>query len=350
MISHSRPTLDDSDRKAVLSVLESGHLVQGEKVACFEKKLAAFIGTKSGVAVSSGTAALHLALLGLEVGPGDEVIFPTFVCGALLQAVSYVGATSVLADIDSRTFNVDAGDLKKRVTKKTKAIIVPHMFGLPADMEEILSLGIPVIEDCAQSIGAKYGNAKAGSLGKVSIFSFYATKMLATGEGGMVLSGDEDLLERVRDLRDYDEREDHQLRFNYKMTDMQAALGISQLKKLPLFIWRRREIAECFNRCLDGGNALPPDAPPGREHVYYRYVILHEGDSTSFIHEMRKKGVDCRRPVFKPLHRYLNISGYPVAEDIWRRSVSIPLYPSMMNGERRHITDHLQALLARKGR
>ncbi|MCX5833836.1 MAG: DegT/DnrJ/EryC1/StrS family aminotransferase [Deltaproteobacteria bacterium] len=350
MISHSRPTLDDSDRKAVLSVLESGHLVQGEQVARFEKELTTFIGTKNGVAVSSGTAALHLSLLGLEVGPGDEVIFPTFVCSALLQAVSYVGATPVLADIDPRTFNIDVVDLKKRVTKKTKAIIVPHMFGLPADMEEILSLGIPVIEDCAQAIGAKYGSARVGSLGKVSIFSFYATKMLATGEGGMVLSDDEDLLERVRDLRDYDEREDHLLRFNYKMTDMQAALGVSQLKKLPLFIWRRREIAESFNRCLDGESALPPVAPPGREHVYYRYVALLDDESAPFIDEMRKKGVDCRRPVFKPLHRYLNLSDYPVAEDVWRRSVSIPLYPSMMNGERRHITDHLQALLARKGR
>ncbi len=349
MISHSRPTLDDSDRKAVLSVLESGHLVQGEKVACFEKDLAAYIGTKSGVAVSSGTAALHLALLGLEVGPGDEVIFPTFVCGALLQAVSYVRATPVLADIDSRTFNIDAGSLKKRITKKTRAIIVPHMFGLPADMEEILSLGIPVIEDCAQAIGSKYGSAKTGSLGKISIFSFYATKMLATGEGGMVLSDDEGILERIRDLRDYDEREDLQLRFNYKMTDMQAALGVSQLKKLPLFIWRRKEIAECFNRCLDGGSALPPVSPPGREHVYYRYVILHEGDSASFIHDMRRKGIDCRRPVFKPLHRYLNLSGYPVAEDVWRRSSSIPIYPSMMNGQRKHITEHLQALLTRGG-
>ena len=348
MISHSRPTLDDSDRKAVLSVLESGHLVQGKQVARFERDLAAFVGTKRGVAVSSGTAALHLSLLALEIGPGDEVIFPTFVCGALLQAVSYVGATAVLADIDSRTFNLDVDDLKKRVTKKTKAVIVPHMFGLPADMEGILSLGIPVIEDCAQAIGAKYNGARAGSLGKVSAFSFYATKMLATGEGGMVLSADEDLLERVRDLRDYDERENHLIRFNYKMTDMQAALGVSQLRKLPLFIWRRREIAECFNRCLEGGGATPPVSPPGREHVYYRYVVLLDGDVESFIEDMRKRRIDCRRPVFKPLHRYLNLSGYPVAEDVWRRSVSVPLYPSMMNGERRLITDQLQSLLARQ--
>jgi perosamine synthetase len=173
--------------------------------------------------------------------------------------------------------------------------------------------------------------------------------MLATGEGGMVLCDDEDLLERVRDLRDYDERDSHRLRFNYKMTDMQAALGVSQLKKLQLFIWRRREIAETFSGCLNGGNALPPFEPAGREHVYYRYVVLLDGDALRFIHDMRKRGVDCRRPVFKPLHRYLNLSGYPVAEDVWKRSVSVPLYPSMMNGERHHIADHLRVLLARKG-
>ncbi len=349
MIPHSRPTLDESDRKAVLSVLESGQLVQGKQVARFERDLAAIIGTKQGVAVSSGTAALHLALLALDIGPGDEVIFPTFVCDALLQAVTYVGAAPVLADIDPRTFNLDVGDLKKRVTKRTKAVIVPHMFGLPADMEEILALGIPVIEDCAQAIGARYNGSRVGSLGRLSIFSFYATKMLATGEGGMVLSHDEDLLARVRDLRDYDGREDHRLRFNYKMTDIQAALGVSQLKKLQLFIWRRREIAQGLDRCLEGGNVLPPFVPTGREHVYYRYVILLDGDVEPFILEMRKRRIDCRRPVFKPLHRYLDLRGYPVAEDIWKRSVSIPLYPSMMNGERKIIADHLQSILARKG-
>ncbi|HRT60945.1 MAG TPA: DegT/DnrJ/EryC1/StrS aminotransferase family protein [Syntrophales bacterium] len=347
MITHSRPTLDESDRKAVLNVLVSGHLVQGKQVARFEGDLASFVGVKHGVAVSSGTAALHLSLLALDVGPGDEAILPTFVCDALLQAVSYTGATPVLADIDPRTFNIAPSDLEKRITKKTKAVIVPHMFGLPADMAEILSLGIPVIEDCAQAVGAKYNGVRVGSLGKMSIFSFYATKMLATGEGGMILSGDENLLEKIRDLRDYDEREDHRLRYNYKMTDMQAALGVSQLKKLPLFIWRRREIAEHFNGCLNDGNAMVPFEPSGREHVYYRYVVLLEGDALPFIDDMRKRGVDCRRPVFKPLHRYLGLSGYPVAEDVWKRSVSIPLYPSMMNGERRQIAEHLQSLLAR---
>ncbi|MBM4272745.1 MAG: DegT/DnrJ/EryC1/StrS aminotransferase family protein, partial [Deltaproteobacteria bacterium] len=244
MIPHSRPTLDQDDYASVLHILKSGHLAQGKQVEQFEKDLSSLIGVRGGVAVSSGTAALHLALLSLNTGSGDEIIIPDFVCTAPLNAIRYTGAVPVIADIDPLTYNIDVGDLKKRLTKKTKAIIIPHMFGLPADMEEILSLGIPVIEDCAQSLGSRYRDSCTGRLGTLSIFSFYATKMIATGEGGMVLSDDESLLEKIRDLRDYDEKELYTVRYNYKMTDFQAAFGISQLKKLFSFIKRRKEIAD----------------------------------------------------------------------------------------------------------
>jgi perosamine synthetase len=208
MIPHSRPTLDKDDAAAVSAVLKSGHLSQGYQVSQFEKALAAFIGTKAGVAVSSGTAALHLSLLALKIGKGDEVILPSYVCTAPFNAVHLVSATPVIADIDRKTFNVDVPDLKKRITPRTKAIIVPHMFGLPADLDEILSLGIPVIEDCALSVGSRYKGQRTGSFGTLSIFSFYTTKMIATGEGGMVLCSREDIIDAVRDLRDYDEKEE----------------------------------------------------------------------------------------------------------------------------------------------
>jgi len=338
MISHSRPTLDQDDYRHVMNVMKSGMLVQGEQVVGFEENLSSFIGVKNGVAVSSGTAAIHLSLIALGIGREDEVIIPSYVCTALLNAVMYVNAVPVIADINRSTFNIDADDLKKRITKKTKAIIVPHMFGLAAEIDRIISFGIPVIEDCAQSIGALYQDHYAGTFGVCSIFSFYATKMLATGEGGMVLSDDDGLSKTIRELRDYDEKDLYSVRYNYKMTDIQAALGISQLKKVPSFIERRRKIADFYAATLQKKTFSIPEVPEERKHIYYRYVLLLD-NASGFIKEMKKKGVECKRPVFKPLHRYLGLSGYPVTEEIWNKAVSIPIYPSLSDEELRRITD-----------
>ena len=332
MIAHSKPTLDQDDYRSIMDVLKSGHLVQGEQVAGFEEALSSFAGVRNGVAVSSGTAALHLVLIALGVGEKDEVIIPSYVCSALLNAVMYVNAVPVVTDIDRFTFNMDADDLKKRVTRKTKAIIVPHMFGLPADIDEILSLGIPIIEDCAQSVGSRYKGGYTGGFGVLSIFSFYATKMLATGEGGMILSDDDRLAGIVRDLRDYNEKDGYSVRYKYKMTDMQAALGISQLKKLPFFIERRKEIAGLYDRTLKGISFPVPAAPEGREHIYYRYVLLLD-DSSKFIEKMQQIGIECRRPVFKTLHEYLGLTGYPVAVEVMDQAVSIPVYPLLGDEE-----------------
>ena len=184
MIPHSRPTLDQKEELAVAAILSSGQVVQGEETQRFETALASEIGVVGAAAVSSGTAALHLALLALEIGEGDEVVIPSFVCPALLNAIRYVRATPVLADINREAFNIDVRDLERRLTGKTRAIIVPHMFGLPADIDDITALGIPVIEDCAQSLGSRYRGAPTGSFGVLSVFSFYATKVICTGEGG----------------------------------------------------------------------------------------------------------------------------------------------------------------------
>lgn len=338
MISHSRPTLDQDDYRHVMNVMKSGMLVQGEQVVRFEENLSSFIGVKNGVAVSSGTAAIHLSLIALGIGREDEVIIPSYVCPALLNAVMYVNAVPVIADINRSTFNIDADDLKKRITKKTKAIIVPHMFGLAAEIDRIISFGIPVIEDCAQSIGSLYQGHYTGTFGVCSIFSFYATKMLATGEGGMVLSDDDGLSRIIRELRDYDEKDLYSVRYNYKMTDIQAALGISQLKKVPSFIERRRKIADFYDGTLQKKTFSIPEVPGERKHIYYRYVLLLD-NASGFIKEMKRKGIECKRPVFKPLHRYLGLSGYPVTEEIWNKAVSIPIYPSLSDEELRRITD-----------
>jgi len=332
MIAHSKVVFEEEGVRRGVDVLHSGQVVQGSIVKSLEQETAAFIGVRYGVAVSSGTAALHLSLLSLGVGEGSEVVLPSYVCAAPLNAIHYVRATPVVVDIDPATYNIAAEAVKNAVTNKTRAIIVPHMFGLPADIESIVSLGIPVIEDCAHSIGARFKGRYIGSFGQVSVLSFYATKMLGAGEGGMVLTDDHALAETLRDLRDYDEKETYVVRYNYKITDFQAAVIQSQLRNLPQFIERRREIAAIYNRELGRLGVSTPVVPKGREHIYYRYIVNIQ-DPEEFLSEIRKSGIECRRPVFKPLHRYLGLSDYPSTEKVWERAVSIPIYPLLNNEE-----------------
>ena len=344
MITHSKVVLDEEDIAGVTRVLQSGMLAQGKVTSLLEDNIASFVGAKHAVAVSSGTAALHLSLLALGIKDGAEVIIPSYVCTALLNAVNYAGARPVLADINPDTYNIEVGSIKKAVTNKTRAVIVPHMFGLAADIDDIVSLGIPVIEDCAQSIGARIKGRYAGSFGTLSIFSFYATKMLGAGEGGMVLSDDPDLIETVRDLRGYDERDTYKTRYNYKITDIQTALCNSLLKKLPSFIDKRKEIASTYNAGLTGEKIKTPIVQGEREHVYYRYVVSVK-NPLQFMSEMKSRGVECRRPVFKPLHAYLQLSGYPNTDEVCGNAVSIPIYPSLRKEEVRMIVDAVQAVL-----
>ena len=348
MITHSMVALDEEDLAGVIKVLRSGMLVQGNVVLSLEKKFSSFIGVNHAVAVSSGTAALHLSLLSLGIGDGSEVIIPSYVCTALLNAIHYVRANPVLVDIEPDTYNIKVENIRKVINDKTKAIIVPHMFGLPTDIESIVSIGIPVIEDCAHSVGAKFNNRYTGSFGILSIFSFYATKMLGAGEGGMVLSKDRDLIETIRDLRTYDEKNNYAVRYNYTMTDIQAALCESRLKKLPSFIERRKEIAGIYNNWLEGLRVRLPVVPEGREHIYYRYVIIPE-NPLMLMEEMRKRGIECRRPVFKPLHKYLKLAGYPMTDDVWEKAVSIPIYPSLTEEEAHLIVDAIRCYFNKEG-
>jgi len=344
MITHSEVALDEEDIAGVIEVLRSGQLAQGRVVSSLEERIASFIGVNHAAAVNSGSAALHLALLALGVGENAEVIVPSYVCTALLNAINYVRATPVVADIDPHTYNITAETIKKVITPETEAVIVPHMFGLPADIESIVALGIPIVEDCAHSVGATVHGRYVGSFGIVSILSFYATKMLGAGEGGMVLSNDYELIEAVRDLRDYDEKDTYTVRYNYKLTDIQAALIESRFNKLSSFIDKRKELAAIYSRELEVVKVKIPSVPKGRKHVYYRYVVQLE-DSLRFMKEMGKRGIECRRPVFKPLHRYLSVPGCPVTDEVWERAVSIPIYPSLSSDEAHRVVTEMKAIL-----
>jgi perosamine synthetase len=324
IIPHSKPSINASDLASIKQVVESGYLAQGKKVLEFEKAVSLYLKIKQGVAVNSGTSALHLALLALKIGAGDEVIVPSFTCSALLNPISYVGAKPIVVDVNENDFNISPVEIKKKITKKTKAIIVPHMFGCPGDLKEITRLGVPVIEDLAQSIGAEYQGRKVGSFGVLAICSFYATKVLTTGEGGMVLSNQPKLINAIRNLREYDEVAKFEVRYNYKMTDVQAALGLSQLLRLPEFIARRKKIAKAYDAAL-AGQDVAPFRLADRDHIFYRYVVKHK--------KLANKSIQAVRPVFKPLHHYVGSNACPVSDLLMKQCLSIPIYPALTDSQ-----------------
>lgn len=332
-IPHSRPTLGEGEREAVAEVLRSGLIAQGERVAAFEGELANRLGTRGGVATSSGTAALHLALLALNVGEGDEVLIPSYACAALLHAVQAVRAIPRFVDSDPGSFNMDPEAARKVCTPRAKALIVVHSFGLPAELDALRELGLPLIEAGAHALGATYRGRPVGSIGDIAVFSFYATKLITTGEGGMLLGNDARLLVAARDSREYDQKGDGRPRFNYKLTDLQAALGLAQLDRLAEFLRRREEISAHYREQLHALPVEPPLVPPDRERIYYRYVVKGPLSADHYLTRLQALGVEARRPVFQPLHRYLGGGDFPGAEDAWRRAVSLPLYPSLLDNE-----------------
>lgn len=345
MIPHSRPTLGQEEEKAACRVVRSGMLAQGEEVAALERELATRLGVSHVVAVSSGSAALHLALLVLDIGPGDDVMLPTYVCTALLHAIKHMGATPILVDIAANTHQICPTDAKRRQTGALKAILVPHMFGQAAPITAQEPLGVPIIEDCALSLGATINNRPLGSFGQVSVFSFYATKVICGGEGGAIATSDKTRADRLRDLRDYDGRTDDCVRFNYKLTDLQAAIIRVQLQKLEGFITRRRALGQCYHQALDQTAARLPHFEPGE--FPFRYVIHHARSAQNLIRAFDLHGIATRRPVFCPLHNVLNQSNadFPNASQAFEHALSLPLYPALVEREMDHILKTAQEIL-----
>jgi dTDP-4-amino-4,6-dideoxygalactose transaminase len=328
----------------VAAVVRRGWVAPGPEVAAFEQELATVLGTEAAVAVSSGSAGLELALRAIGVGPGHEVVIPSYVCDALHHAVTRTGATPVLADADPLTRSLSAADARAKRTPRTRAVIVPHAFGLAAELAPFLALGVPVIEDCAQTLGARLDGRPVGSLGTLAVCSFYATKLLTTGEGGAV-AGPAALLARVRDARDYDERDDLVPRFNAKLSDLAAALGRGQLARLDAFVARRRAVAARYRERLAGvACATPPDV--GLRHVYHRFVVDVDRPPATVQAALAERGVAARRPVYRPAHRALGLPGFPEAERLWARGLSLPCYPTLADAEVDTVAVALREVLA----
>jgi len=282
------PKFSEDEINAVIEVLKSGRLTMlvGEVTRKFEDEFAKVHGVKHAIAVSNGTVALHVALRALGIGPGDEVITSPFTFVASASSILHQNAIPIFADIDRETFNIDPASIEERITDKTKAIIAVHLCGHPAEMDEIMKIArehnLAVIEDCAQAIGAKYKGKIVGSIGDINAFSFYLSKNITTGEGGMVLTDNDELAEKAKLIRHHGEPEWYKyilLGYNYRMTELQAAIGLAQLKKLEKLNERRREIAKIYFDELEDLSALQlPIEKPYVNHVWHIYNVLIDLD------------------------------------------------------------------------
>jgi perosamine synthetase len=336
-IPHSKPEIDNDDLRSIEDVLKTGQIGWGQEVEKFEQDIKNFLNVKDVIAVDSGSSALHLALISLGISKNDRVLLPSYCCSAVLNAVNYTGAQPVFCDIEEPSLNISPRSIKKHIIRKTKAIIVPHMFGCPAKIEEIKKFGIPVIEDCAVALGGVINGKKLGTFGRLAISSFYATKLMATGKGGVIICSKAKEARIIKDLVNYDNRPDYKIRYNYRMSALQAALGRAQLRRLPDFVKRRRRIAEIYFRGLEGlpGIALPPK----NGHLFYRFVINAGKQQKKFIKYMSMNGIECKRPVFKPLHLYFAHfkKSCPISEKVHRQYVSLPIYPSLAESDTEYI-------------
>jgi perosamine synthetase len=335
---------------------------KGKFVAECEEAFASYCGVKYGVATSSGTTALHLALACLGIGPGDEVIVPTLSFIATANVVTYCGAKPVFVDSLADTWNLDPEGVEKAITRKTRAIIVVHLFGHPAHMDEIRAIadkhGLYVVEDACEAHGSEYRGARVGSMGTIGCFSFYGNKIITTGEGGMLVTNDASLANHARLLKDHgmSRRRKYwhgQIGFNYRMTNLQAALGVAQMDRIEEVIERKRRNARIYNalRGEISGSTLPQEAPWAR-HVYWLYTILIEdrfGSSRKkIIGELAKRGIETR-PFFYPISSmppYHNArrQEFAVAERVSRKGLSLPSSPLLKQESIRSICAVLRKL------
>jgi perosamine synthetase len=359
MIPIAKPIISEDEIRAVTVALQSGIIAQGKRVEEFEETFARFIGTKYAVAVNSGTAALHVALLAHSIGEGDEVITSPFTFISTANSILFTGAKPVFADIDEETFNIDPDSIVERITPRTKAIMPVHLYGQPCDIKRIMKIaeehGLTVIEDACQAHGAEYDGQRAGSFG-TGCFSFYPTKNITTGEGGMITTNDKDIAQKAKMLRNHGQRERYRhevLGYNYRMTDIAAAIGLCQLKKLERFNQKRIENAKLLTEKLKKTRGLIlPSVRPKVKHVFHQYTLRVTEDFGMSRDKLREKLKDSgvateiyyKLSIHKqPLYQELGYNDHlPNAEKAAREVLSLPVHPSLTKEDLETIVHSIQ--------
>jgi len=359
-LPYGKQSIDDEDITEVVKVLRSDWITTGPKVAEFEEKICEYLGVKYGVAVNSGTSALDIAVASLGIEKGCEVITTPFTFMATANCTVYNGLKPVFADIKRDTYNINPEEIKKKITSKTKAIIYVDYAGQPCDIDEIKEIAtnhnLYLIEDACHAIGAEYHGKKIGNFADLTIFSFHPVKHITTGEGGMVVTNNEELYGKLRSLRNHGMDKDAASRFgkdapyaydmkmlgrNYRITDIQCALGTSQLKKLNGFIKRRQEIVKIYNEVFGGIDEITtPYAKPDVNHVWHIYTILLDKkiNRDKFFNSMKSKGIGVNVH-YIPTYKFgyykknfgFNDKNFPVTEEIFSRIITLPLFPLMSN-------------------
>jgi perosamine synthetase len=366
----SSPDITEADIEAVVGVLRTPRLSIGPRMREFENAVAEYVGVRHGVALSSGTAGLHLSLSALGIGEGDEVILPSFTFIAVAHAVLYQRAIPVFADIDPVTLNITAETIEQRITPRTRAIVVVHTFGHPADMTPILDVAakhrLPVIEDACEALGAEYGGRKTGSLGRIGIFAFYPNKPITTGEGGMLVTDDAVLADTFRALRNQgrcasDGWLDHSLLgYNYRLSELNCALGLSQMSRLDEILERRKNRALRYLRELRHIPEVvgPSLSSPQTRVCWFAFVVQLKGDFAQaqrdfILDEMAKRGIGCGR-YFAPVHRQPLYERFAVAErgdlpfteHASARALALPFFNSLTDEQIAEVCEALRETIA----
>jgi perosamine synthetase len=363
----SSPDITEAEIAAVSAVLRTNSLSLGPKLEEFEGALGSFHGMPHAVAVSSGTAGLHLAIRALGLGEGDEVIVPSFTFIAVANAVLYERATPVFADIDAITCNLDPASVEAAITPRTRAIVVVHTFGVPADMNALMEIAkrhrLTVIEDACEAIGATYKGARVGSIGDISVLAFYPNKQITTGEGGAALTRDAKLAERIRALRNQgrypsaDWLQHAEIGYNYRLSEMACALGIVQLSRLPEILAKRADVAARYEELLKAvdGVERPALQLASRSVSWFVYVVLMTNDGTRdrVLAALQQKGIGCAR-YFAPIHMqpaYAQIASaktahLPVTESVAQRTLALPFFNRLSFEDQKEVTEVLAGALS----